>query len=263
VWNDKFPYPSDFPPLEDARVFLSTAPDDVFEARFFPNGQNGNFMLSYSYQEVNLSPTKIKRMEKRNEWARLPYDPAKFGAVNIRGFTDIIERKLPSPGSPLGYQGMWIGDYLDKKTTITHSYRLWPGYVEAIPADSTQTSERTVTVVANMMAVIYTSKVKKTPNVNNAFTADITETIFASLVQDDNGWETRRSFNQPNIFTVNGDDWPTSGGGGSEYIPPFDFLGQQIRFNHFFGAEYLNPGGPALYEFRAFVDAPWSQEPFF
>jgi len=118
-------------------------------------------------------------------------------------------------------------------------------------------------VVANMMAVIYTSKVKKTPNVNNAFTADITETIFASLVQDDNGWETRRSFNQPNIFTVNGDDWPTSGGGGSEYIPPFDFLGQQIRFNHFFGAEYLNPGGPALYEFRAFVDAPWSQEPFF
>ncbi|MCY2984010.1 MAG: hypothetical protein NTY15_10275 [Planctomycetota bacterium] len=219
-------------------------------------------MLTYDYQEVNLSPTKIKRMEQRKEWARLAVDPLKFGMVNIRGFTDIIERKLPDPASPLGFQGVRIGDYLDKKTTITHSCRVNPVH-GALPYDNTQTSERQVTVDALIMAVIYKSVVKQTPNATNTLFEDVTESIFASLVMTFLDWETRRSFNSPNVFTMNGDAWPNSSGLGSEYIPPFDFLGKQIRFNHFFGAEYLSPGGPGFYAFRAFVNAPWSQEPFF
>ena len=83
----------------------------------------------------------------------------------------------------LGFQGVLIGDYLDTKTTITHSFR----------ADSTQSSKREVTVEADVMGAVFESTVIKAFNVNNVVNTT-KEMIAAGIGMSNIGWTTKRSF---------------------------------------------------------------------
>jgi len=219
-------------------------------------------MLTYKYKKVQINPTKTKRMEERIEWARLITDPAVFGMVNRRGFTDILESKRPDPVSPTGFQAIRLGEYFEQKNTIEHSYRVLPG-IGVVVADNESISTRMINVSQERMGVTFRSKVEKTPNATNSYTAIIIEDFNTIAVFSDIGWLTIRQFDTDTPME-DGDSWPNSGGEGSEYLRPYNFNGRLIKFFHFFDPQtYLNPGSPAFYAFEAFIDPTWSEEPFF
>jgi len=87
-----------------------------------------------------------------------------------------LESKRPDPVSPTGFQAIRLGEYFEQKNTIEHSYRVLPG-IGVVVADNESISTRMINVSQERMGVTFRSKVEKTPNATNSYTAIIIEDL--------------------------------------------------------------------------------------
>lgn len=266
VWNDVFPYPSDFPPLEDTRVYVNDMPGgsfSAFKSKFYPDGLNGSNYVEYVYQQYAPTPDVIVRSEKRTEYVK-HITMGTWWRNKLSGFTETHTTTSPNINAPMGYQGLRKGIHLESYDVIKHSYTIGTSLLTFEENQNTAFISRSYDVEDTAIVVTFESSLKQVPNDGPGISFPCSEKVTVSFFWDDNYWIAARKLEIPffpDMTAVDSDQWPTSGG-GSQTIPAFIYSGP-LQLSHVYGSGYLNPPGASFYAFNATTDIPWNQEPFF